>query len=213
MNRTVGRYRMFKKSDDFAAFERILIQAQQLHPIRLLSYCLMGNHWHAVVWPSQDGQLSGFFRWLSLTHAVRWRVSHRTVGYGHLYQGRFKAFPIQRDEHLYRVFRYVERNALTAGLVRRAENWRWCSLWAREKGSDELKAILCDWPEAWRGNWTSWVNEAINDNELARLELSERRSRPYGDDSWIDRTARRLRLEHTIRREGRPSKRDNVSLS
>src|SRR6266404_3690294 len=92
MNRTVGRYRMFRTDEDFAAFQRIMLQAHELHPMRILAYCLMGNHWHLVVWPSRDGQLSRFFKWLSLTHAVRWRVSHRTVGYGHLYQGRFKAF-------------------------------------------------------------------------------------------------------------------------
>ena len=85
----------------------------------------MGNHWHFVVRPTNKGQMSLFFRWLTLTHAMRWRVAHRSVGYGHLYRGRFKAFPVQTGGHLLEVLRYVERNALSADLVRRSQDWRW----------------------------------------------------------------------------------------
>src|SRR5271157_2356705 len=84
---------LFGKNADFEAFQRVMIEPHQRHPIRILSYCVMSNHWHFVVWPETDGQVTAFFRWLGHTHAMRWRVAHRTVGYGHLDQGRFKAFP------------------------------------------------------------------------------------------------------------------------
>ena len=109
LNRSVGRMHLFGKDADFEAFERVMIEAHQRHPIRILSYCVLSNHWHFVVWPKADGQVTAFFRWLTHTHAMRWRVAHRTVGYGHLYQGRFKSFPVQSDEHLLTVLRYVER--------------------------------------------------------------------------------------------------------
>lgn len=206
MNRAAGRYRMLQRDSDFAALQRILIEAHEREPLRILAYSLMGNHWHFVVWPSAEGQMSRFFRWLTLTHAVRWRVAHRTVGWGHLYRGRFKSFPIQRDEHLLRVLRYVERNALSAGLVTRAEDWPWSSLWARRHGPAELKAILHPWPMDRPDGWTAWVNEVIDPKELARLELSEDRGRPYGDETWVLNTAAKLRLGHTLRRAGRPKK-------
>src|SRR5438132_451707 len=142
LNRTVGRMAMFRKPADYDAFLRVLLQAHQRHPIRILSFCLMPTHWHFVVWPQKDTELTDFFRWLTHTHAMRWRISHHTVGYGHLYQGRFKSFPVQRDEHLLTVCRYVERNALSAGLVERAEAWRWGSLFVREQGDAELRAAL-----------------------------------------------------------------------
>ncbi len=83
---------------------------------------------------------------------MRWRVSHHTVGYGHLYQGRFKSFPVARDGHLLSVCRYVERNALAANLVERAEQWRWSSLWVRQHGTKQQKSILSPWPvEPWTG--------------------------------------------------------------
>jgi putative transposase len=75
---------MLRKAADFEAFERVVVEAHQREPIRILAYCLQSNHWHFVVWPEHDGHQSHFFRWLAHTHAMRGRVSHRTVGYGHL---------------------------------------------------------------------------------------------------------------------------------
>jgi putative transposase len=113
---------------------------------------------------------------------------------------------VQRDEHLLEVLRYVERNALSAGLVKRAQDWPWTSLWARERGSDEFKSMLCDWPVDRPRDWIQWVNKPITPRELERLELSERRNRPYGDDGWVMKSAKKLGLEHTICSEGRPRK-------
>ncbi len=112
LNRSVGKMHLFGKDADFEAFQRVMIEAHQRHPIRILSDCVLSNHWHFAVWPDADGQVTAFCRWLAHTHAMRWRVAHRTVGYGHLYQGRFKSFPAQSDEHLLTVLRYIERNAV-----------------------------------------------------------------------------------------------------
>src|SRR5260370_32063674 len=120
INRAVARLPLFQKDGDYAAFERVLAEAMQKNPIRLLGYCLMPNHWHFVLWPQRDGQLTAFLRWLTHTHTQRWHAHYHSAGTGHLYQGRFKSFPVQEDEHLYTVLRYVERNPVRAGVVRRA---------------------------------------------------------------------------------------------
>jgi putative transposase len=222
LNRTVGRMKMFRFHKDFLAFERLIHEAHERHPIRILSYCIMPTHWHFVVWPRRDGDVTAFFRWLSHTHAMRWRVAHHTVGYGHLYQDRFKSFLVQPDgPHLRSVCRYVERNALTAGEVRRAEAWRWGSLWVRSGGGDAgssgvgaageqtnqaQRALLSDWPEPIPADWIQRVNAPLNAKEVERLQVSMKRSRPFGDDRWMLRTASRFGLEHTLRREGRPRK-------
>jgi putative transposase len=95
----VGGIRLFRKDADFEAFQKVIIEAQERHLIRILSSCVMSNHWPFAVRPEADGQVTDFFRWLAHTHAMRWRVAHRTVGYGPLDQGRFKSFPVQSDEH------------------------------------------------------------------------------------------------------------------
>ena len=147
----------------------------------------MSNHWHFAVWPDADGQVTAFFRWLAHTHAMRWRVSHRTVGYGHLYQGRFQSFPVQSDEHLLTVLRYIERNAVGAGLVARAEHWRWSGLWARMHGEDAIKAIVSPWPVERPVDWTDRVNAPLSAKEFGRVRGSIERGRPFGEDEWVKR--------------------------
>ena len=113
-------------------------------PIRILDYVVMPNHWHLVIWPETDEQTSEFFYWLTLTHTMRWHAHHATGGTGHLYQGRFKSFPVQEDEHLLAVLRYVERNPPRANFVERAEHWRWGSAWRRHCGKPDDQQLLAD---------------------------------------------------------------------
>jgi putative transposase len=213
LNRAVARLPLFRKEADYTAFEQLLCQAQTRHPTRILAWCLMPNHWHFVLWPRADGELTAFVRWLAHTHAMRWHVAHRTVGCGHLYQGRFKSLPVQDDAHFLTVCRYVERNALTANLVSRAEEWRWGSLCVRHNGSRELQALLTELPLARPRNWVAAVNTPLSPRELEALRLCVARSRPFGDEAWQARTATRLGLLHTLRAEGRPRKKPVAETS
>ena len=125
LNRANGRRGIFDSAGDYLAFEQILADVQQRVGTRILAWCLMPNHWHLVLWPHRDGELSNFLRLATVIHAQRWHAYRGTAGTGHLYQGRFKAFSVQEDAHFLTVCRYVEANALRAELVARAENWRW----------------------------------------------------------------------------------------
>jgi len=208
LNRANGRLRLFKKEADFRAFEQTLIEAQSRLPLRILGYVVMSNHWHFVVWPKTgaDTDVSEFFRWLTVTHTQRWHAHRATAGMGHVYQGRFKSFPIESDEHLWTALRYVERNPLRAGIVERAEQWRWGSLWHRTAGASDAGPRLSAPPTALPTNWVQYVNRAETEAELAALRESVRRGRPYGAAKWQTKTARKLSLEHTFRPRGRPSK-------
>jgi putative transposase len=207
LNRANGRLAIFRKEGDYAAFEGILAQALEHVPgIRLLAYCLMPNHWHLVVWPRHDGGLSDFGHWLTLTHTQRWHAHYHNVGTGHLYQGRFKSFPICQDEHLLQVCRYVERNAVRAGLVARAEDWRWCSLWWRQQRD---RPLLSDWPIGLPADWVEEVNRPHTEAELEALRRSVQRGQPYGAEAWVKRVALRLGLQSTLRPRGRPRKKGN----
>ena len=206
LNRRVARLALFEKDTDYAAFERILAEAIDRSGIRLAAYCLMPNHWHVVLWPRDDGQLSETMRWLTVTHTQRWHAAHGSAGSGPLYQGRFKSFPVQTDEHFLTVARYVERNALRANLVRRAQNWRWGSLWRYHQSDAKAKTLLSDWPVVRPRNWLDRVNRADSPQELAALRRSVQRGCPFGSEVWQVRTAKRLALESTLRPRGRPRK-------
>jgi putative transposase len=206
LNRGVGRLALFQKEGDYLAFERVLAEALQEHPTRLLAYCVMPNHWHFVLWPQRDGELTAFLRWLTLTHTQRWHAHYHTAGTGHLYQGRFRAFPVQQDDHLLTVLRYVERNPQRAGLVARAEDWRWSSLRLRQAEPEPGRWSLHAGPVPLPARWTAWVNEPQSPGEVEALRQAVARDRPYGSEAWQKQTAARLGLGYTLRPRGRPRK-------
>jgi putative transposase len=207
LNRAVARLPLFEKPADYEAFQRVLAQALDKFPMRILAYALMPNHWHLVLWPQHDGDLTAFCRWLTHTHTMRWHAHYHTSGTGHLYQGRFKSFPIEADEHFYTVCRYVERNPLRAKLVRRAEQWRWSSLWRRLQGDNQPRPLLSVWPLPLPEDWVAFVREPLTDGELEAVRRSVLRNCPFGSPPWQKRIAKRLGLEHTLRAPGRPKKR------
>jgi len=204
LNRRVGRLGLFDKPADYMAFEKILNEAHERTGIRIAAYCLMPNHWHLVLWPRDDGELSEVMRWITVTHTQRWHAHRQSFGSGPVYQGRFKSFPVQTDEHFLTVARYVERNALRAKLVKRAEQWQWSSLWRWAQGDPKLLAFLSDWPVKRPRQWVGWVNRAETASELEDLRCSAQRGRPFGSQGWVVRIAKRLSLESTLRPRGRP---------
>jgi len=204
LNRRVGRLPLFEKPADYTAFEQILAEAVAGTHIRIAAYCLMPNHWHLLLWPRRDGELSEVLRWITVTHTQRWHAHHQTAGTGPVYQGRFKSFPVQTDEHFLVVARYVERNALRAKLVRRAEEWRWGTLWRRAQSNPKLTAWLSAWPVDRPRDWAAWVNRPQTASELEALRVSVQRGRPFGDERWVRRMAKRFGMESTLRPRGRP---------
>src|SRR4029453_7375519 len=141
-NRAAKRMRLFDSASDYGVAEQILLEARALTKMRLLAYCIMPNHWHLILWPLNGEQMSKFMQWFTGTHAQRWQAFNETIGTGAVYQGRYKAIPVQTDLYLLNVCRYVERNPLRAGLVQRAQDWPWSSFSKRLMTDD----VLDNWP-------------------------------------------------------------------
>jgi putative transposase len=153
------------------------------------------------LWPERDGDLAAFMQKLTITHVRNWQEHNSRVGFGHLYQGRYKSFPVSSDDHFYQVVRYVERNAMRANLVERAEDWQWSSLWRRSHGAS---ALLSVWPLSRPADWLHHVNQPQCEAELRSIRHSLRRGQPFGQADWVQATATQLRLESTLRDRGRP---------
>lgn len=135
---------------------------------------------------------------------MRWHAHHHTEGTGHLYQGRFKAFPIEEDDHLLTVLRYVERNPVRASLCSTAEEWKYGSAWRHVHGEADSRKLLAAWPIPRPRQWRTWVNQPQTESEVQAVRHSVMRGAPFGDDSWITQSAARLHLKHTLRPRGRP---------
>lgn len=206
LNRANRRVKIFEKLADYEAFERILVDAVAKYKIKLFSFCILPNHWHMVVSPQVNGEMSRFAQWLTLTHTQRYHAHHHSAGEGHLYQGRFKSFPVQDDDHFLTVNRYVERNAFSANLCSSPELWRFGSLWRWKHGSVAEKSLLAPWPIPRRSGWIDWVRTALSQKELERLQWCMQRGAPFGEETWVEAIARKFDLESTLRPRGRPKK-------
>ncbi|MDB4640074.1 transposase [Pirellulaceae bacterium] len=202
LNRGNARNTVFHKDGDYGAFLKLLNQANDRVSMRLLAFCLMPNHFHLVAWPRNDGDLSKWMQWLMTSHVRRYHRHYDSSG--HVWQGRFKAFPIQSDEHLLTVMRCVERNPVRAKSipVRKAQHWSWSSagITPREFESVRLHAG----PVKRRPNWVQWVNQPLNETELIAMQEYLQRGRPFGSQRWQKSTAKKMGLESTMRPRGRP---------
>jgi putative transposase len=200
LNRANARMTLFDVDGDYAAFQRVLTQACARVSMRLLAYCIMPNHWHLVVWPRHEGDLSRFMNWLTLTHTQRWHQHRHTVGEGHVYQGRFKSFPVETSEYFLTLCRYVERNPVRAGLVEWVEQWRWSSARTTEA------VPLHEWPIERPRDWCSWVNESEPTEQLSKVRKSLLKGQPYGSAQWVEQMVTQWNLGTTVRGRGRPKK-------
>lgn len=196
LNRGNGGATVFHKDRDYTAFLDLLATAKAKHPVKVLAVCLMPNHFHLVLQPARDAALSPFMQWWMTSHVRRYHRHYHS--HGHVWQGRFKSFPIQQDHHLLTVLRYVLCNPVRARLVEQAVEWPWSSL--------RFPQLLDPSPVAGPDDLTSWLDHPLLDQELATLRTCVHRQQPFGSARWQTRIATLLGLESTLRARGRPRK-------
>jgi putative transposase len=205
LNRGAGKMTLFRSKKDFEAFQRCLVATQETTPVPMLAYCVMNNHWHLVLWPQKDGDLARFMLRLTTMHVRRWLINRHQVGTGHVYQGRYKSFAIQEDDHLATVCRYVERNPVRAGARASSAQWPWSSA-GQHSLPEPLRVKLEELPIKRRRDWLRWVDQPQTAAEEAAMARCLAQSRPYGEERWIKKVQTALGW-HEPMKVGRPRKR------
>jgi len=206
INRAIGRLKIFESKDDYALFEELLARAKEETGMRILAYAIMPNHWHLVLYPRNAGDLGIFMHRLTNTHTRRVHVRTRTIGHGPLYQGRYKSFIVESDQHLLTLIKYVERNPVRARLARTCEAWQWGSAWRRINGTKEQQELLDSSPVLLPHQYRTWINTPDREDDLKTIRLSANKGVPYGRDRWVDAMVTKYNLEYTRRSAGRPKK-------
>ena len=202
LNRGNGGQTVFHENSDYQVFSDIVKKAKRVFGVKLFAYCLMPNHFHMVVLPAKAEHLSKWMQWIMTSYVRRY---HRDYGTnGHLWQGRFKSFIVQQDEHLIRLMRYVEGNPVRAGLVNTSKEWYWSS--HRETLGKRLRTVIDELPVELPKAWESCVHAMLTENELRRIRESVNRQSPYGTPIWVTTLCKELGIESTIRPRGRPKK-------
>jgi putative transposase len=201
-NRGNNGMALFREPEDYLAFLQLLRDGKEKARIELFGFCLMPNHWHMVLRPARGRDLSSYLSWVSNTHVKRYRARYRRTS-GHLYEGRYKSFPVEVAPWSLALLQFVESNPLRAKLVPRARDWPWSSLGC-ERGV--LSELLDPWPVDRPRNWAAVVNRPLAEAERQRIVDSLERGRPLGSDAWSRRMAARLGLQYTLNPRGRPRK-------
>jgi len=142
---------------------------------------------HLVVRPVRANSISRWIHWLCTTHVRHYHSKYGTSG--RIWQGPYKACLIQTDRYLLTAMRYVERNALEARIVHRAEDWPWGSLSWRSAKSSVL--ALTDAPIDLPGYWAEFVNLPQTAAELAAIRECVNKQAPFGDAAWVDEMTQR----------------------
>jgi putative transposase len=202
MNRGNGRQHVFQKDQDYDSFIEIMSNAQSRHRVSILAFCVMPNHFHMLLKPTKGRELSHWMQWLMTSHVRRYHRHYK--GSGHVWQGRFKSFIVQRDDHLLTVARYIERNPVRAGLVKTARGWNWSS--HLERCGIRATHLLSDLHVELPRNWQDYVDTPLTDKELERVRQSVKRQSPYGNSDWQKEICLELGLGSTINSRGRPRK-------
>lgn len=194
LGRGNNRATVFHEDGDYRAFIRLLTAAKQRCPVRVFAFSVLPNHFHAVLQSTNNLSLSSFMHWWLTSHVRRYHSHYGTSG--HVWQGRFKSFPIQQDAHFLTVVRYVLLNPVRANLVERASQWRWSSL--------HYENLIDAWPVPAPGEWNELLDHPLDDGTLEKLRTSAHRQTPFGDPGWQAAAARLGGIEATLRPRGRP---------
>jgi putative transposase len=197
---------MFRSEVDFQDFELTLAQAIERFEPRLLAYSVLPKHWHLVLTPRKDGDLSKLMAWLTTTHSARWHAKPRRAGTGGLYERRFRSFPVQDDAPLLDILRFVESHPVRDGLVKSHQDWVWSSAPRRGKTTVGAQPQLSLPPIPFPSDWRAQLDSELPSETLEKIRKCIRRGCPYGEPNWVEKTAARLCLESTLRPRGRPKK-------
>jgi putative transposase len=206
LNRANARIPIFNTEEDYQNFELILFEAVEKFQMRLIAYTLMPNHFHFILYPKYEGEIKKFMHWVTLTHTQRWHAQTKTIGHGHLYQGRYKSFLVEEDSHLWTLLLYVERNSLRAKLIKNLKDWKWSSYYKRRCGTSAQKKLLATNSVTWPDNYEKLLISSEEKSDLEVIRNSVNRGKPYGGESWTSKVLKKFNLETTERNRGRPRK-------
>lgn len=188
-----GNYRQttFFEDLDYLYYLRLLREHSHRLDVSIQAYCLMPNHVHLILTPSDENALSAMLQRLHSDYA-RWLHAHRER-VGHLWQGRYYSAPLD-EAHFWHAMIYVEQNPQRAGLVERGWDWGWSSAKARLRGSEDGILDLTEWsrrydPESWR----QCLELGLRNADLAqRIRENTTGGWPLGSDHFLDAIAQQV---------------------
>lgn len=182
------RQQTFFESGDYELYRDLLAEAARKAGAEIWAYCLMPNHVHLIVVPSDEDGLRRTFAQAHRRYTGFINARHRWTG--HLWQGRFGAV-VMDEVHLAHAMRYVSLNPVRARLVERAEDWAWSSVRAHLAGADDALVVIQPAQDRF-GDFASFLGTSADYTEAWQaLRRAETTGRPIGASDWVEDIERR----------------------
>jgi len=190
---------VFFEEGDYRLYKDLLSEAAHRAEAEIWCYCLMPNHVHLIIVPTDEDGLRRTFA--DAHRRYTGYINARMCTTGHLWQGRFGSV-VMDETHLTHALRYVSLNPVRAGLVSRAEDWGWSSVGAHFSGKDDGLVTVAPVLQQF-GEFEAFLGQYTDDDEMAfsALRRSETTGRPVGGETWVES------LEILTGRALRPQKR------
>ncbi len=200
-----GNYKqiIFKDEEDFIFYASLITKYSKKYGLMFLSYTLMPNHVHFIAIPENRDSLAKTFNVTQMTYAQR--INEKRSVAGHLWGDRFYSC-ILDPSHLYRAVRYVERNAIRAGLTKKPWSWEWSSAREHVEGKKGLIPLvdIADFIEV--ADWKKYLYEEDDDKYIEELRKHTKSGRPTGETAFIEKLETLLNRKLLLKKRGRPKK-------
>ncbi|MDD3775345.1 MAG: transposase [Sulfurovaceae bacterium] len=201
INRGNMRMQVFNDTVDYEYFLELLEIASKREKVEIHAYCLMPNHFHLLLIPTEPNSLSRLMQWVMTSHVRYYHKKNKTSG--HIWQGRYKSFIVEKESYYLTLIRYIEANAKRAKLVRNAKDWDYGSLMEREH---RHRKLLSEPYMTLDEDWAEYVNTPMREGELHDIRNSVNRQAPLGSELWQKETAVKYGILSTLNQRGRPRK-------
>jgi putative transposase len=159
-----------------------------------------------IIVASGSGDLSAFMHWITTTHTVRYHLAYGTTGSGHISQGCFKIFPVQRNNYYLTLLKYIEANPVKASMVKDAAQWPWSSYLLHIGAITNSPIEIYKSPITLPTDWHIMIHKNISRTKTELIATAIKRGRPLGDPKWVTKTTKALCIESSLSPRGRPRK-------
>ncbi|MEW6536710.1 MAG: transposase [Candidatus Auribacterota bacterium] len=201
-----NRQAIFEDDQDRQEYLALVQRYKQDTECKVLSYCLMDNHVHLLIIPLKAESLSKFMQKVALKYTQYANDKYKRSG--RLWECRFFSSPVETDTYLLAVCRYIERNAVRAGVVGQPEHYEWGS--AKYRVSGKNPEFLDDiFPEyANREEYLEFLKLPPNSGQYEMISRSTSRGYPIGSMRFYEKVMKLTKRDLTKRPVGRPKKSD-----
>jgi len=199
-----NRATVFFDDEDRQQYLKLLAKYSKAFSLQIWAYCLMDNHVHLLVVPEKEDSLA---RGIGLTNQVYTQYLNRKLKQsGRIWQNRFFSCLVEKDDYLWTVARYIERNPVKSGTVEKAEDYRWSSARAHlTSGCDDLLHSPSWIDDKDKSAYADFVLQS-DDKAEDRLRSATRTGRPFGSEGFIDTMEETLQTTLRPLKPGRPRK-------